>query len=703
MAKYKIDNDIIDVPENEINEFLYTARKQNISPIKQIQFNIDNNIVDVPENELKDFFHEAKKQKIKPELTNSTEILPANERNRYNQIFGIKTPEIKLNKDIKENINKILKNKDNLTKSEFSIYPEEKKITQQEFYTAEINKNLPSIKKSIDKNYEALLKLDDLKKSGKYKIELIEIQENLVKENIKSLNNLQNKFNQVLKSFEDEKNIKSAISEDVRFLKDINELKAVGLELGASLIGLAGNIVGGNIKDEKRKKSFDELYGIVGIKPEKIYELSEKLSAKSEELAGLYSEYGRNDLSNILEEFRRSYKSINQSVSRQLSILEIGGGDEKKISESIKKLENLQQTDPIKSNNFLIDKIVLPVTNLAASMIPGAALSLIPIPGLSTSFWTLQGADEVYSSLIDTNVDKNTALTVGLIAGVPYALSENIEFNLLKGLFKSNITDTTKKLIQKKLIDTAFSTAVNASQEGLQRFITETPRMIVDVMNNDLTISQGLKNILADSTKEFLSTLTPMGIISGVGSAVGTIKSLKDNKTLNNIENNFESFNVNEIKKAKDFIFKQINKLDENKSDDIKVSKLLNTYIEKLDGLIGLNDKSEEVILKNRLNNILGKIDEKQITEISNKKTEDYIKNLDNNKLLDNYFNLKSAIEKESDENLTKNTKEFLDKLENEIKKRNINIEEITPIEAETTAEPLINYIDTETAITKLD
>ena len=102
MAKYKIDNDIIDVPENEINEFLYTARKQNISPIKQIQFNIDNNIVDVPENELKDFFHEAKKQKIKPELTNSTEILPANERNRYNQIFGIKTPEIKLNKDIKE-------------------------------------------------------------------------------------------------------------------------------------------------------------------------------------------------------------------------------------------------------------------------------------------------------------------------------------------------------------------------------------------------------------------------------------------------------------------------------------------------------------------------------------------------------------------------------------------------------------------------
>jgi len=246
MIKFKIENNIYEVPENEINEFLYTAKINNIKPIKYYNFSDNNNNFEVPEDELKSFFREAKKNNIKPISVDFIELPPA-EKNMYNQLFNIKPIELNLSKKTKEKIKTTFEK--GIEEPTFEFMSEEQK-KMQDIYTEQIKKQQPKIKDVINKNYATLLTLENLKESGKYQVAPIEAQINAVKDHIQKLNDLNEKFNNVLNTFEEEKKINAQLAED----SGLNSLIATTMEAFSSLVGFAGNIIGRNIKDEKKKK-----------------------------------------------------------------------------------------------------------------------------------------------------------------------------------------------------------------------------------------------------------------------------------------------------------------------------------------------------------------------------------------------------------------------------------------------------------------
>lgn len=269
---------------------------------------------------------------------------------------------------------------------------------------------------------------------------------------------------------------------------------------------------------------------------------------------------------NSINNLKKSQKSWVGKIGRQLEIgnyqmalpqmvadYAILENDPDKAKEAIAVYDKYKEAAAgvdaeTRKENWLNRNIIFPAAQMMSGMVGTGVKAAIPVVGQwwSLSEWARQGAGDVYTDMVKSGVDHNTARGLAAVGGTLYAAVEKLQFGQLtrvgaatsKGV--SLLSKVPKlgviadKVIKNKIAAIALTKGTDwlkeVGEEGVQQFVTdvttEIGRQLSDTPDKQTDVSNATKVMWGSVWDQLKGAAGPMGLLSLIGFGVGAGKHI---------------------------------------------------------------------------------------------------------------------------------------------------------------------------------
>ncbi|MCP3683489.1 MAG: hypothetical protein GY861_12450 [bacterium] len=212
-------------------------------------------------------------------------------------------------------------------------------------------------------------------------------------------------------------------------------------------------------------------------------------------------------------------------------------GNKDDIDEMLKIKKDFHDT--VESDPNKVQGAILKLLSATVEMLPAMSKSagLMAVPGigplLSGSYWAQQGAGSMFSTILESGVDVETARRVAIPAGILYAMIENLQVGQLLGkaqqkVIQRMINQGVKKNLKKFFVAKTKDWTKENVEEVLQGLIEEfAPDAAKYLAGENIEGANMLERGLKTSWETFKQSAGPLTIIGGPAAMVGGIQTVQ--------------------------------------------------------------------------------------------------------------------------------------------------------------------------------